>query len=153
MFRPAARETTDTSIEQFHSAHKELEAWAPTLVVTARKLPALTLAEREHAVADLLVDLAALDVHMRLDEHVLYPEVATRLLDPLATAPMAYDHLAIRDWIKRLCNASLSDVDELQELLYGLDALIRVHIWKEDKLYLAMLDNPSWPHSEVQVAQ
>jgi hypothetical protein len=90
---------------------------------------------------------------MRLDEHVLFPEVASRLRDPLATASMAYDHLAIRDWINRLCAASLSDVNELQELLYGLVALIRVHIWKEDALYLAMLENPSWPDSEITSLQ
>jgi hypothetical protein len=113
----------------------------------------MTHGEREGAISGLLADLAAVDVHMRLDEHALFPEVASRLRDPLATASMAYDHLAIRDWISRLCAASLSDVNELQELLYGLVALIRVHIWKEDALYLAMLENPSWPDSEITSLQ
>ncbi len=143
----------DVSVEHFRSAHTELRAWTPVLRSTARALSTMTLAEREQAFADLLAELAELDLHMRLDEHVLFPEIASRLRDPLATASMAYDHLAIRDWIRRLCAASLADADELQELLYGLDALIRVHMWKEDELYLGMLDNPSWPSSEVLSAR
>jgi hypothetical protein len=58
---------------------------------------------------------------------------------------MAYDHLAIRWWIDRIAEARLDRPERLQELLYGLDALIRVHLWKENELYLAMLDWPSWP--------
>jgi iron-sulfur cluster repair protein YtfE (RIC family) len=141
------------SVESFHTAHEELRDWTPRLTSTARNLPSMTHGEREGAISGLLADLAAVDVHMRLDEHALFPEVASRLRDPLATASMAYDHLAIRDWISRLCAASLSDVNELQELLYGLVALIRVHIWKEDALYLAMLENPSWPDSEITSLQ
>ena len=41
----------------------------------------------------------------------------------------------------------LGEPEKLQELLYGLDALIRVHLWKENELYVAMLDSASWPGS------
>lgn len=58
---------------------------------------------------------------------------------------MNYDHVAIRGLIDDLAAADRDDVDQLQELLYGLYSLIRVHIWKEERLYLAMLDAPSWP--------
>ena len=75
----------------------------------------------------------------------MYTAVAERLGDPLATAPMRYDHLAIREWLVRLREASPDDPDTLQEVLYGLDALIRVHLWKEDALYLRMLESPLWP--------
>jgi hypothetical protein len=37
------------------------------------------------------------------------------------------------------------DVERLQELLYGLYALITVHFWKEDQLYLPLLERPPWP--------
>ena len=83
--------------------------------------------------------------HTTLDERVLYPEVNARLRDPLATATMNYDHVAIRGMIDDLATADRDDVDQLQELLYGLYSLIRVHIWKEERLYLAMLDAPAWP--------
>ncbi|HEY6054656.1 MAG TPA: hemerythrin domain-containing protein, partial [Gaiellaceae bacterium] len=78
-------------------------------------------------------------------ERLLYPEVADRLGAPLATASMAYDHLAIRQWITDLEEADPADPDRLQELLYGLDALMRVHIWKENALYLPVVEASGWP--------
>jgi hypothetical protein len=38
---------------------------------------------------------------------------------------------AIAVWTAALEHADVSDVDLLQELLYGLDALVRVHLWRE----------------------
>jgi hypothetical protein len=63
---------------------------------------------------------------------------------PIA-ASMNYDHLAIRHWISSLEEADLRDTDRLQSLLYGLDALIRVHMWKEDELFLGTLESADWP--------
>jgi hypothetical protein len=66
---------------------------------------------------------------------------------PLLAASMNYDHRAIRRWIDTLESADIADVAKMQELLYGLDALIRVHIWKENELYLTPLESASWPAS------
>jgi hypothetical protein len=66
--------------------------------------------------------------HTRLDEQLLYPEVSHRVGTPLLAASMNYDHRAIRRWIDRLESADVADVAKMQELLYGLDALIRVHV-------------------------
>jgi hypothetical protein len=82
-----------------------------------------------------------------VDEQVLYPQAAARMGSPLATAAMAYDHLAIRAWIAKLAEADEQDVATIQELLYGLDALIRVHLWKEDELMLNPLESSTWPAS------
>jgi hypothetical protein len=60
---------------------------------------------------------------------------------------MAYDHLAIRSWIAKLAEADLEDVETVQELLYGLDAIIRVHLWKEDELFVKPLTSSTWPAS------
>jgi hypothetical protein len=60
---------------------------------------------------------------------------------------MAYDHLAIRSWIAKLAEADLEDVETVQELLYGLDAIIRVHLWKEDELFVKPLASSTWPAS------
>lgn len=38
------------------------------------------------------------------------------------------------------------DAETLQQLLYGLHALIDVHIWKEEELYISALDSSSWPN-------
>lgn len=58
---------------------------------------------------------------------------------------MNYDHLAIRHWIERIATVDTTDTALLQQLLQGLDALIRVHLWKEDELFLAPLESFSWP--------
>lgn len=38
---------------------------------------------------------------------------------------------AIGIWIDALERADPRDVDQVQELLYGVDALVRVHVWRE----------------------
>jgi hypothetical protein len=38
---------------------------------------------------------------------------------------------ALGVWIDSLERADANDFDLLQELLYGLDALVRVHLWRE----------------------
>jgi hypothetical protein len=60
--------------------------------------------------------------------------------DPRATQPMVYDHRAIRQLTARLQEAGNQDVSLLQELLYGLHAVITVHFRKEDELYLPLLE-------------
>ena len=39
--------------------------------------------------------------------------------------------VAVRAWLDALERTDPSDVDRIQELLYGIDALVRVHIWRE----------------------
>jgi hypothetical protein len=43
---------------------------------------------------------------------------------------------ALRHWTATLESADVGDVDLLQELLYGIDALLRVHLWREAGLPL-----------------
>jgi hypothetical protein len=38
---------------------------------------------------------------------------------------------AVQAWLQALRETDPGDVDRLQELLYGLDALVRTHIWRE----------------------
>lgn len=38
---------------------------------------------------------------------------------------------ALGVWTDSLVEADPNDVDLLQELLYGIDALVRVHLWRE----------------------
>lgn len=83
--------------------------------------------------------------HMASDERLLYPRIAERLGDPLATAPMNYEHRAIRWWIDQIARADIGDVDELQRLLYGVLALIKVHLSREEELYVGALDSAAWP--------
>lgn len=132
----------------FHKAHDELREHCSDLRDFARRLPELTAEERLDARRQVLHYLREeVDPHTKLDEWLLYPAVAERLGDPLVAASMNYDHLAIRHWISQIASADIGDTDHLQRLLYGLDALIRVHIWKENELFLAELEDSSWPRS------
>lgn len=132
----------------FAEKHDEFRAFSEQLRATARLLPSLDYASRVSVVADVVAFLhERILPHTRIDEQLLYPEVNARFGSPLATASMAYDHLAIRSWIAKLAEADEDDVPWLQELLYGLDALIRVHLWKEDELYVKPLGSGTWPAS------
>ncbi|HZD86547.1 MAG TPA: hemerythrin domain-containing protein [Gaiellaceae bacterium] len=136
------------SAEQFQAAHELFLVWTDHLRSAARRLPKLEPAQREELVAEIVAFLREeVEPHMRVDEQVLYPTTAGRLGTQLVTAAIAYDHRAIRRWIARLAEAGPEDVATLQELLYGLDALIRVHLWKEDELLVHPLGSATWPAS------
>jgi Hemerythrin HHE cation binding domain len=136
--------TIDT--KGFRGAHDELREQTAELRLAATSFPALTPEQREETRDRILRYLRErVEPHTKLDELVLYPEVAERLGDPLVAASMNYDHLAIRHWIELIAGADLTDAAEVQQLLYGLDALIRVHLWKENELFLASLESSSWP--------
>ena len=136
--------TVDTA--GFREAHHELRDQTAELRLAAERVPDLTNDEREEARARIVSYLRErVAPRSKLDELVLYPEVATRLGDPLVAVSMNYDYLAIRHWIERIATVDITDTALLQQLLYGLDALIRVHLWKEDELFLAPLESFSWP--------
>ena len=135
-------------IESFTERHDEFRAWTDRLRAAARALPHLDPGDRLALVADLVAFLHdRVEPHTRIDEAVLYPTAEARSGSPLAAASMAYDHLAIRSWIAKLAEAEVEDVETVQELLYGLDALIRVHLWKEDELFVKPLRSSTWPAS------
>jgi len=137
-----------TAQRQFEEAHEQFLVWTDHLRVAARRVPRLQLEQRRALLAELVDFLhAEVEPHMRVDEQVLYPMAAERMGSPLATAGIAYDHLAIRGWIGKLAEADVEDAATLQEILYGLDALIRVHLWKEDELLLHPLSWSTFPAS------
>jgi hemerythrin-like domain-containing protein len=107
----------------------------------AGELPSLSEADRADLQADVVAFLrGTLIPHAKEEERELYPAVARQLGHPDATAPMIYDHLAIGEETANLAEANPADLVRLQELLYGLYALIRVHFWKEEELYLPLVE-------------
>ncbi len=136
--------TLDTN--SFHAAHDELRERTQLLVDAARRLPDLEPEERDRLIYECR-EFLHLEVvpHTRIDDLVLFPEVAIRLRDPFVTGSMSYDHRAIRAWSAELDRLDPNDVPHVQEALYGLHALIRVHLWKEDELYLKLVDSAAWP--------
>lgn len=88
-------------------------------------------------------------IHAQAEEEVLYPAVAKAMGAPEATATMLCDHAAIRQMTtdlrtvrEHLGTDRLSDVDvrALHRLLYGLHTLVRVHLAKEEEVFLPLLD-------------
>ena len=134
------------NVGNFRDTHTAIRDAIDDLVRAARELPTATR-EKRGAIRERIVEFLRDEVkpHMVDDERTLYPEVAVKLRSQFATAAMNYDHIAIRHWIDDIAAADLDDVPRLQELLYGLHALVRVHMWKETELFLGALDSPVWP--------
>lgn len=127
--------------DPFHADHRRLLGHVERLRLAAAEAAELGHAEREVLVGQALAFLRGeLVPHAEAEERVLYPAVAEQLGAPEATAPMIHDHLAIRMRTAELEHTDPRDLAKLQELLYGLYALISVHFAKEEALYLPLLE-------------
>ena len=123
--------------------HAELLGHVDHIRLAARELPELSIEERQAVVGRVLDFLRyTLVPHAEVEERVLYIAVGELLGSQDATAPMTADHEAIRVLLERLEETELAETALLQELLYGLHALITTHFLKEEELYLPLLDRP-----------
>ena len=134
------------AIERLLTGHERLRKHVELIRIAAREVPEMSLQERQDAVSRILAFLRVrLLPHAAEEEQGLYVRVAEVLGHPEATAAMGYDHKAIRASTVALAETDLHEVERLQELLYGLYALISVHLWKEDQLYIPLVDPPAFP--------
>lgn len=86
--------------------------------------------------------------HAAAEERVLYPEWAQLVGAPEAAAPMVHDHREIARRAALLEQVDIDDVAAVQEMLYGLHALITSHFRKEEDIQLPVLDRQ--PPDQVQ---
>ena len=127
--------------EPFRKEHEQLLEHIEHIAQAAREVPRLSAEERAALRERILGFLrSTLIPHAKAEEEVLYPEWSRLLGFPEAAAPRIHDHEAIVARIDRLAGADVDDVDALQELLYGLHALISVHFRKEEDLQLPAFD-------------
>ncbi len=127
--------------EPFRQEHVALLDHVEHLRLAALEVPHLSPEERAALVARVLAFLqGTLLPHARAEEAVLYPEWAALVGYPDAAVPMIHDHEAIGARIEQLAATSTDDIDALQELLYGLHALILVHFRKEEDIQLPVFD-------------
>ena len=127
--------------EPFRREHEELLAHIEHIAQAAREVGRLQTAEREAVVERVVSFLrGTLIPHAKAEEEVLYPEWAKLIGFDAAAVPMVHDHEAIVARVERLEGADIDDVDTLQELLYGLYALIGVHFRKEEDIQLPAFD-------------
>jgi iron-sulfur cluster repair protein YtfE (RIC family) len=131
---------TTSVIEPIRREHAELMGHVEHIRLAAREVPDLSNEERGVVVGRVLGFLrGTLVPHAETEERMLYQAVADVIGAKEATAPMVADHQAIRVLIERLAEADLGDTALLEELLYGLHALISTHFRKEEELYFPLL--------------
>ena len=127
--------------EPFRREHADLHAHIEHVRQAAREVARLDVREHEALVARIVDFLTGtLLPHAKAEEEVLYPAWAKLIGFEDAAVPMIHDHEAIIERTERLAHADASDVDTLQELLYGLYALISVHFRKEEDIQLPAFD-------------
>jgi iron-sulfur cluster repair protein YtfE (RIC family) len=128
--------------EAFREEHRHLLVHVDEIRIAATEVTELAIEEREALVARVLDFLRrTLLPHAAWEEQVLYTAVGELLGDRRATATMTRDHIVIGRMIEALEEADLSNVTQIQELLYGLHALITAHFEKEEEIYLPLLDS------------
>ena len=127
--------------EPFRREHEELHSHIEHVKQAAREVARVERDERE-ALLDRIIGFlrGTLVPHAKAEEEVLYPEWAKLVGFDDAAVPMVHDHEAIVARIERLEHAHIADIDTLQELLYGLYALISVHFRKEEDIQLPAFD-------------
>ena len=127
--------------DPFRREHEALIEHIEHLAQAAREMPRLSEEERDTLRGRILDFLrGSLLPHAKAEEEILYPEWSALVGFADAAVPMVHDHEAIVARVERLESAELNDVDTLQELLYGLYALISVHFRKEEDLQLPAFD-------------
>jgi iron-sulfur cluster repair protein YtfE (RIC family) len=127
--------------EPFRREHQELLAHIEHIGRAGREVARLDRGERELLVGRIVEFLrGTLLPHAKAEEEVLYPEWANLVGFADAAVPMVHDHEAIVARIERLEQTDPDDVEALQELLYGLYALIGVHFRKEEDIQLPVFD-------------
>lgn len=87
--------------------------------------------------------------HEEAEEATVYPAVAKLIGGDDPTAPMNRAHLEIAHMVRVLGRhleelpadgPTSDDIRDLRRILYGLDAILRLHFAQEDEAYLALMD-------------
>jgi iron-sulfur cluster repair protein YtfE (RIC family) len=142
----ATMATTTHETEMARDEHARLREDVEQIRLAARELSTVSPEER-HLIVGRILDFlrGTLLPYAEQEEDWLYPVVGQILGNAQSTGPMTHDHIAIRARVIELGLTEDTDLDRLQELLYGLYTLIAVHFWKEEQLYLPLLERPNWP--------
>jgi len=88
--------------------------------------------------------------HAQAEDKVLYPMIQKIMDSPLATATMSRDHLEVNRLTQELGSLRVHKTQlsvpfdhamALRRVLYSLYALIKLHLAKEEEIYLPLLDS------------
>jgi iron-sulfur cluster repair protein YtfE (RIC family) len=130
--------------------HRELVARSELLRTGADSIgSASTEALREEVGQAYTFLVHQLIPHAQAEEQVLYPAVGRLLRAVEATETMSRDHLEVIRLTQELealrlhlfyAPVSESDEQALRRVLYGLYAIIKLHLAKEEEIYLPLLE-------------
>jgi hemerythrin-like domain-containing protein len=90
----------------------------------------------------------SLEPHVAWEESWLYPEIDERCGTPWATRAARFDHQQIRDLVGRVrqdrqaltLGARPDRHDQLRCHLFGLEALLRAHLEREERFLMPLLE-------------
>jgi hypothetical protein len=136
--------------EHYQAEHEQLLPGVKRIRHLADRLDQLSPGDARMELGELHYFLATQVVpHEQAEEANVYPTVARIIGGDDPTAPMNRAHLEIAhlvDLLGRLL-AQLppggpvpEDVRDLRRILYGLDAILRLHFTQEDEAYFALMD-------------
>jgi hemerythrin-like domain-containing protein len=96
--------------------------------------------EAEQALAFLKTQLIP---HAREEDRDLYPTVAMIMGSPQATLTISRDHVEVARLAHQLEWAlQEGDTASMRRLLYGLYHIVKLHLAKEEEVYLPLLERP-----------
>jgi len=130
--------------------HRELKARSEFLRTVADAIGTASMESIREGVGQAYTFLIhQLIPHAQAEEQVLYPTVGRLLRAVEATETMSRDHLEVIRLTEELealrlhlFYAAVSQADEqaLRRVLYGLYAIIKLHLAKEEEIYLPILE-------------
>jgi hypothetical protein len=137
--------------EQFQTEHQRLLPGVKRIRHIADRLDLLPPADVRAELLQLHQFLKTEVVpHEEAEEATVYPAVAKLIGGDDPTAPMNRAHLEIAHMVRvlgrhleelPLDGPAIDDIRDLRRILYGLDAILRLHFAQEDEAYLALMDS------------
>lgn len=159
-----ATAATPRSTQALRDAHRHMSAEIGIIRRAADQVsdrPGPEVGEGVEAILSFLTDTLA--PHAQAEEDVLYPAVARALGAVNATATMVQDHHRLRAMTAELedlhprltgdVELTPDEVTSLRRILYGLHALVTVHLMKEEEVYLPILDECLSPEQGARLAE
>ena len=135
--------------EPLRREHRELRPHLGALRALADHIDDLPAHEIHRQLAEALAFLETeLLPHAVAEDGALYPAVAAAMGAPAATATMTRDHLEIARLVEQLAylagrfhqEATKRLRRDVRRVLYALDAIVTLHLDKEEEIYLPLLD-------------
>jgi len=135
----------NTLTQPLRDEHKQLIPHIEKILEVADSIPEASLEQIRDGIKDVYEFLAYhLVPHAQAEDVALYPIVQKVLGSPDATRTMSRDHVEVERYIEELAELwkglSSQNYKELQRVLYGLYALVKVHFAKEEEVYLPILE-------------